>query len=137
MPNWHITLAFLGNVSAATKACVVAEASLVKGQSFGLKLDELGFFKRASIVWLGTKQCPDALIQLVQQLNVRLASCGYQPGFKTYTPHLTLLRKADKSFDLKGVTPIEWSVHDFVLVESVTTNRGATYEVMHRWDLAS
>ena len=133
--NWHITLAFLGNVSSETKQCVIEQAGVITGSSFALQLNEFGFFKRASVVWLGTKQCPDVLKELVEHLNKKLADCGYQSEFKDYTPHLTFLRKAYKPLDDLLVEPVHWQVNEFVLVESVTTDRGARYQVINRWPL--
>jgi len=133
--NWHVTLAFLGNVSSEIKQCVIDQAGMCKGNSFDLELNEFGFFKRASVVWLGTKKCPDGLKELVEHLNEKLADCDYQSEFKDYTPHLTFLRKAYKPLDEFLVEPVHWQVNEFVIVESVTTDRGARYQVINRWPL--
>jgi 2'-5' RNA ligase len=133
--NWHITLAFLGNVSAETKQCAQEKAAAIHAQAFEIQLDKPGFFKRARVVWLGTNDCPQALTSLVDQLNRQLAACGYQTDFKVFIPHMTLLRKAYKGLAIEEFQPITWRVNEFVLVESVTTEKGATYEVINKWAL--
>jgi len=133
--NWHITLAFLGNVSTQTKQCAQEKADLIHAQAFELQLDKPGFFKRASVVWLGSKACPQQLTDLIEQLNKQLAVCGYQADFEVFIPHMTLLRKAYRSLDLEEFTAINWPVKEFVLVESVTTEQGARYEVINKWPL--
>lgn len=133
--NWHITLAFLGNVTEEIKQCAQAKAELVQAQAFELSLDKPGFFKRAGVVWLGSKECPEALTDLVEQLNQQLAACDYQTDFKIFLPHMTLLRKAYKGFGVEEFEPINWPVNDFVLVESITDQKGAIYQVIDRWPL--
>jgi len=133
--NWHMTLAFLGNVSSETKACVQQQAALLKGKHFTLQLDQFGYFERARVAWLGCKQTPREMEALFDELNVVLAPCGYQPDFKKITPHLSLLRKVSVALDAQDVAPLNWSVNEFVLVESVTTEHGASYKVINRWKL--
>lgn len=133
--NWHITLAFLGNVSSETKACVQQQVALLKEKHFTLQLDHLGYFERARVAWLGCNDVPREMQALFDELNVALAPCGYQSDFKIFTPHLTLLRKVSTALDAQDVAPLNWSVNEFVLVESVTTDHGATYKVINRWKL--
>ncbi|MGD9385532.1 MAG: RNA 2',3'-cyclic phosphodiesterase [Thioalkalispiraceae bacterium] len=133
--NWHITLAFLGNVSPDTKQCVIEQAAQVHADHFELQLTKLGFFKRARVVWLGSEGCPSALTSLLEQLNKQLAVCGYQTDFKTFIPHMTLLRKANKGLEVNEFNAIQWPVTEFVLVESVTDKKGAIYQVIKRWPL--
>ena len=133
--NWHITLAFLGSVTAEVKQCAQSNAGMVKTPAFDLILDKSGFFKRARVAWLGSQQCPEALSKLVEHLNQQLAPCGYQAEHKIYVPHMTVLRKAQKGLGIDSLEPIHWPVKEFVLVESITDQRGAIYQVIDRWSL--
>lgn len=134
--NWHITLAFLGNVTAETKACVQENAALVKAECFNLQLDQFGYFKRARVAWLGCEQTPEQLNSLYTRLSQALLPCGYTAEHQSLIPHMTLLRKASKRPRFDEFKPVEWPVNEFVLVESQVDDRGSSYKVINRWNLA-
>ena len=133
--NWHITLAFLGNVDMPTKQCMQQVAATVQGSRFSLSLDQLGYWPKPRILWIGTSQTPDALHNLVTNLTTVLQGCGYCPDTRPFQIHLTLMRKATRIKTLLPITPVAWSVEDFCLVRSVTDSNGARYEVIARWAL--
>lgn len=134
--NWHITLAFLGNVSDDVYTCIQQQADMVSGTSFEINLDTIGHWSRPKVAWLGCNTKPQAIDTLVSSLNEQLFKCGYTPEFKTFQPHMTLMRKVTrkpKSFSFKSVT---WEVKQFVLVESHVDNTGSTYKVIKKWKLS-
>lgn len=135
--NWHITLAFLGNIDVATKPCLEQAAATIKSQPFTLSLDQLGYWPKTQILWLGTSQTPATLTQLVTQLTAALSSCGYQPDNRPFRAHITLMRKVNRIKNLPSITPITWLVADFCLVRSRLNASGAHYEVIARWALSS
>ncbi len=131
--NWHITLAFLGEIDKPAKACMQEVAAKVQGNRFTVSLEELGYWSKPRILWLGAKKIPDALADLVSHLTTDLQSCGYRPDTRPFRLHLTLMRKASQVKTLPLITPIKWAVEDFCLVRSVTQSGGASYEVIGRW----
>jgi 2'-5' RNA ligase len=131
--NWHITLAFLGNINVVTKPCLEQAAATIKSQRFNLFLDQLGYWPKKHILWLGTTQMPATLAQLVTQLTTALSSCGYQPENRPFHAHITLMRKVNRIKSLPSITPITWSVEDFCLVRSTLITNGAHYEIIARW----
>ena len=133
--NWHITLAFLGNVSPENYACAQQRANDVKGSAFALSLDQFGFWPKPRVVWLGCTEVPEPLNNLVGLLNSVLHACAYTPERRAYAPHMTILRKATQGLDAAAIKPIGWRVTEFVLVESVTSKTGSVYEVIKRWPL--
>ena len=135
-PNWHITLAFLGDINVATKPCLEQAAATIKGQRFNLFLDQLGYWPNKRILWLGTSQTPATLAQFVTQLATTLSSCGYQPENRPFHAHITLMRKVNRINKLPSITPITWSVEDFCLVRSTLMAHGAHYEIVARWALS-
>jgi len=137
MHNWHITLAFLGNVTDAIYECAQLQAGDITGLEFELTLDQFGFWPRPRVVWLGCSSMPDPLNDLVSKLNSALQACDFSPEHKIYNPHLTLLRKANQGLDVSSVEPIHWHVDHFVLVESLQTKTGSVYKVIRRWPLSS
>ena len=102
----HLTLKFLGNVSADRLDGIAAamEAATRGITSFGLKLKELGVFpnsKRVQVVWVGVSGDLDALSRLQQRTEANLAPLGFAPEKRPFVPHLTLARVRDQA------TPIE------------------------------
>lgn len=133
--NWHITLAFLGNVSAHTYDCAIRQADRVVGQGFDLTLNEFGYWPRPQVVWLGCSTIPAALNNLVANLNQQLLSCAYIPEHPRYVPHLTVVRKANEALTETHFHSVLWNVQDFVLVASEQTHQGHVYKVIQRWPL--
>jgi 2'-5' RNA ligase len=134
--NWHITLAFLGNVSQEVFSCVQSQVDMVTGKSFELVLDVIGHWSRPRVVWLGCNDKPAAVDALFGDLNQRLAACSYSPDYKIFKPHMTLMRKVTKKPKAFAFKPVHWQVDQFVLVESQVDNTGSTYKVIRSWNLA-
>lgn len=133
--NWHITLAFLGNVDETCFTCIQEQAAKVSGQSFELTLDAIGFWSKPRVVWLGCSNTPDELLHLFDTLNAKLRTCGYTPEYKTFNAHMTLLRKVTKRPRRFEFPVTKWKVENFVLVESDLTNDGAIYRVAQQYSL--
>jgi RNA 2',3'-cyclic 3'-phosphodiesterase len=133
--NWHITLAFLGEVDKSTKQCMQQAATTIQSHRFSLSLDKLDYRAKTRILWLVANETPDALRDLVTQLNTALQDCDYQPDTRPFKTHITLMRKAEKIKTLSPITPMTWTVEDFCLVRSILDSRGARYEVIERWSL--
>ena len=131
--NLHITLAFVGGVTAEQRSCLETAASGVTRQPFAFSLDRVGFWARPRILWAGTSTMSAALLGLVDALNRALSPCGYVPDARPFQVHVTLARKAHRAPDVREIPPIMWQADGFCLVESVTGERGAEYHVLRRW----
>jgi hypothetical protein len=59
--NLHLTLAFLGEVSADKQRALAALAGRIRQPGFTLTLDDAGQWLRSGVVWLGTRQPPRGL----------------------------------------------------------------------------
>lgn len=66
--NLHLTLAFLGEVSAE-KEKALSLAGRIRQPGFTLTLDDAGQWLRSRVVWLGMRQPPRGLIQLANMLR--------------------------------------------------------------------
>ena len=132
--NLHITLAFLGSVDESGFDCVRAAAGSLTACRFDLNIDRPGWWKRTGILWLGPSKAPAALNRLVKALWAELEPCGFWPDFRDFHPHVTVARKC-RRVELGPIEPVEWAVHEVVLLESHTAQRGASYEVIERWPL--
>ena len=133
--QWHITLAFLGNVTGDTYECVQQQAEQVSGQSFDLRLDTVGHWSRPKVAWLGCSDTPKEMQSLASVLNSELKQCGYEPEYKDFKPHMTLMRKVSRMPKPFQFEPIQWHLNQFVLVESQVDNKGSSYKIINQWDL--
>jgi len=98
----HLTLKFLGNIPVnrtgeITRAIEVAAQGI---SPFHLEVKDLGVFpnlKRVQVVWVGMSGEVDKLAQLQQRIESNLASLGFAPESRPFTPHLTLARLRDRA----------------------------------------
>jgi len=133
--NLHITLAFPGQVSAGVRSCLEQAADRLSGRPFTLHLDQVGHWPRPRIIWAGPTHTPHELWSLVGRLRAVLDGCGILPETRPFQAHVTLARKASRGPTGKKIEPIDWPVHGFSLVESITASVGPAYRVLRTWAL--
>ena len=129
--NLHVTLAFLGPLTEADLATVMQVPPL-RSRPFTIRLDKLGHWSRSRILWLGASRAPAELVQLERNLWDALVAVGFRRERRPYSPHVTLARKA-KAVEM-DVSPVEWPVSGFALVESRPGARHSMYEVLRNRD---
>ena len=130
----HITLAFLGDIPVKRAGELCALAAQLQCNAFDCELTQLGWWHNR-IAWVAPVLVPQAMTMLVRELQCRLKTAGFEVDVRAYFPHVSLLRKTDCSLPLPIIAPIKWSVRDFVLVASVLSEYGPTYEIIGRWPL--
>jgi len=135
LENLHITLAFLGSVDDTTLACLEQQLDAIAAFSFTLQMDELGFWRRPQVVWLGAGETPPALTALVGELKKVMLGCDLEPESRPFQAHLTLMRKARRAPLAADPPLMAWPIRDFALVASETRPEGACYTVLRRWPL--
>jgi 2'-5' RNA ligase len=96
IPNIHLTLKFLGDVSEnnldVLKEIISAEAALQKPMEFSI--GRLGAFPktlRPRVVWVGV-EAPPELVAIQRGIESRTAKVGYPKDKREFSPHLTLGR---------------------------------------------
>jgi len=134
----HATLVFLGAVDTNQLPCVLEVAEGIRGKPFSLSIDQLGFWERPRVIWLGSQAAtPAPLEQLVQGLRRGLTACGFPPEARPYTAHFTLARKVRDFAPLPLASPISCEVREFALVESVPHVPPPHYVPLKKWPLGS
>ncbi|HEM8611738.1 RNA 2',3'-cyclic phosphodiesterase [Citrobacter amalonaticus] len=134
--NLHLTLAFLGDVSADKQQALIALAGRIRQPGFTLNLDDAGQWLRSRVVWLGTRQSPRGLLQLANMLRAQAARSGCYQSPQPFHPHVTLLRDASHAV---AIPPpgFCWSfpVTEFTLYASTFARGRTRYTELQRWTL--
>jgi 2'-5' RNA ligase len=139
----HLTLVFIGDVENSLLKDLAATAARIDCPGFELEFDREACWHHNHIAHIGIDQPPTELFELVDQIASHLKVAGISFDVRPYTPHITLVRKADCArFISRAVTtenpalePIRWLARDFVLVRSSLRSEGARYEQLGRWPL--
>lgn len=99
--SMHLTLKFLGNVTADSVPQVAEAVSRVAMAHAPLKLQVSGTgafpsWQRPQVVWVGVGGDLDKLNALQRELESALAPLGYPPESRSFSAHLTLGRLRDR-----------------------------------------
>lgn len=135
--NLHLTLAFLGEVSAEKQRALVAMAGRIHQTGFSLNLDDAGQWLRSRVVWLGTRQPPRGLLQLANMLRAQAARSGCYQSPQPFHPHISLLRNTSHAVAIPA-PGFSWTftVDEFVLYESVFHQGRTRYTPLQRFTLS-
>jgi 2'-5' RNA ligase len=133
--NIHLTLAFLGHVSAERLDAAVAAARRVRGTSHTLPLTEARYWPRSHIVWVGPKAPPEPLAALALELQRELAAADFKLDEREFVAHVTLLRDVPRLRGLPALPDVEWPIDEFVLARSETAAAGSVYTILERFPL--
>jgi len=135
--NWHITLAFLGNVDKRTKDCLINKAAQLQCAAFELEFENVMYFKKTHILSYGVHQKTDLtkLNFLVDECKRVQHVCGLKSEGREFKPHITVARKVKELNDGLIIDPILWQANEFVLVRSELLEQGSVYNVLERWPL--
>jgi len=139
MENWHMTLVFLGLSTDDQQMRLAHAAAQIKAEAFDLSLDTTGQFLPAQVAWLGCRYPVQGLIHLQTMLERSLRkACPEHPALISaiapYCPHVTLYRNIRQQQAPQPVTPVNWPVRHFHLIES---RRGChpVYRLLDSWAL--
>jgi 2'-5' RNA ligase len=133
--QWHLTLAFLGEVAApeplrdplrdAVQACVPFELQLSGG----------GVFSGPRVAWAGVSGDDDALSALAAAVQHACRDAGAHLEQRRFRPHVTVGKsnRIDPAV-LSSYTGPAWRVTEVELVQSVL-GRTATHSVLDRFAL--
>ena len=130
----HLTLAFLGDTQVSRLDALRQLAATVAGQAFTLTLDSPGCWQHNHVGWLGVKETPPALTQLVSDLRRVLRAGEFPLDSQRYVPHVTLLRNARCSAP-PPCQSVVWRAQGFVLLASRKPGAEGNYDVLGDWPL--
>jgi 2'-5' RNA ligase len=148
--NFHITLAFLGDI-AVDRIPVISELVSIctlNSGPFSLELRGAGLFKSLKdprILWIGVEKS-EALYKLASQLSAKLHSEGFIPEPSSYSPHITIgrIKYIKSTAELAELTgkyrdnPVqEIPVKEIIMYESILKPEGPVYKPLKSFNLTS
>jgi 2'-5' RNA ligase len=126
--NLHLTLAFIGTLSDAVAASVAEAIAQLDLKSFQWRIDRLGFFRQAGVVWAGADSASNAaLIALAGRVRHTLDALHVDYDRKPFAPHVTLLRGVARFTAVSLDTPIDWRIDNVALYRSSGGRAGSKY----------
>lgn len=98
IPNVHLTLKFLGDVSENNLTMIneIIRAGAACHKRFEISVGGFGVFpnySRPRVIWVGV-EAPEELMGLQRRIDAETARLGYAPDQREFNPHLTLGRIA-------------------------------------------
>ena len=126
--NLHITLSFLGNCDQRQAAAAKAVTDSTRFEPFDISIESIGCFgrNRGNLWWAGVNE-GEALLDLQRRLTDRLASAGFKPEKRRYSPHVTLGRQVVTDAAPWPVEPFGETVTQIHLMKSERINGKSTY----------
>jgi 2'-5' RNA ligase len=146
--NMHLTLKFLGEIKdqEAVYVCNITKEVAGRHESFELDVETVGHFggRSARVLWVGTGQNCENLLQLQSDLEQQLASAGWPKEARKFSGHLTLCRVRNSKAGVKLAQMTE-GYKDFKLgtipadsvsvYQSQLTPKGPVYTVLGNYGL--
>jgi RNA 2',3'-cyclic 3'-phosphodiesterase len=133
--NYHMTLAFIGEVSNQRAAAVRAAGSAVRAAAFEVRFDAIEHWPKAEVLVASASDAPAALLRLHRTLREVRGRLGLPDDPRPFRPHITLVRKVAQAPVLKAMSEFSWSVRSFRLVRSSRSAEGSVYTVVDTWSL--
>jgi RNA 2',3'-cyclic 3'-phosphodiesterase len=130
--NYHMTLAFIGEVSAPLAALKEVGAAQ-RGHAFTVHFAGYEYWPKAEVVVIPASSWCASLEDLRRGLSADLARCGVRLDERSFLPHVTIARKVPQAPVLQAMSEIAWTVHAFQLARS--DRGGAVYTVVDSWSL--
>ena len=134
----HLTLSFLGTVSARSETILSEKLQGVRFRRFFLPITGTGTFPgkgKPAVVWAGVGKGHPQLFHLHQRVQDAVLAAGLQPDLRAWHPHITLARCRDVPANVlrpflrayadldAGLVPID----SFSLYSSVPGAAGSVY----------
>jgi RNA 2',3'-cyclic 3'-phosphodiesterase len=128
--NYHVTLAFVGEVPATKLAVLQQIGRSLRAPRFTFTCDSIEFWRESKVVVAAADAAPPELLDLGTQLNNVI---GLSP--ERLRVHVTLARKVAQAPVLQAMLPVVWRATTFSLIRSDTGGVESAYTVLDTWSL--
>ena len=99
--SMHLTLSFIGEVNQRIYAEILDVLEDIQESKFELRLKSVGYFgtkRDPKILWAGVEP-EKCLLDLQKNIEKKLVAIGLPPSGKKYSPHITLARLKNTSYE--------------------------------------
>jgi 2'-5' RNA ligase len=128
--NYHVTLAFVGEVPDARLAVLQQIGRSLRVPRFAFRCDSLEFWQGSQVVVAAVRTAPTGLLDLWAELNKAIGLPQ-----ELLRAHVTLARKVTQASVPQAMSPIEWQATNFSLIRSDTGGAESAYTVLDTWSL--
>jgi len=140
--NIHVTLRFLGDISASMVDAIQEGMKKVDFPAFDCEVHGMGAFpdlRYARVVWAGIVKGSEELENVANQLESQLRQLGFRADPKGFSPHLTLARvktgrnKAELARSIQELADYDFGIvraDCLRLKKSVLTPKGPIYSTL-------
>lgn len=134
--QWHVTLAFLGEVEDPAVLYDGLRTAAAATPPLELQLAGGGAFRGASVVWAGIGGNTDGLAALAAAVQSACRDAGIVLEQRRFRPHLTVGKPSRVDPDvLIGYSGPTWQAHEVELVHSVL-GRKVNHTVLERFPMS-
>jgi len=126
--NLHITLSFLGYSSPNQAAAAKTVIDTLRFDPFAVWIESLACFRRdrGDLWWAGVNG-NEPLLDLQRRLTDGLASAGFEPEKRKYSPHVTIARQVVTHAPPWPIEPFGETVNKIHLMKSERVDGKSTY----------
>ena len=128
--NYHVTLAFVGEVPAPKLAVLQQIGGSVRAPRFTFECDSIEFWREPRVVAAVARAAPPGL----QDLWTKLRDAIGLPR-ERLRAHVTLARKVTQATVPQAMSPVLWRATNFSLIRSDTGGAESAYTVLDTWSL--
>jgi 2'-5' RNA ligase len=137
--NYHLTLAFVGEVAASELAVLQQIGRAQRGAACTIRFDAFDYWPEPRVVVALAREPPAALTLLWTCLHQDLWRCpALHQRLQLHASlraHITLARKVAQAPVLQAMSPIFWNATSFSLVRSDPRGAHSAYTVVDTWPL--
>ena len=133
--NYHMTLAFVGDVAASQLPVMLKVGAAQKERAFSVTFDAYEYWPKPGVIVAAAHLIPAELHRLWRQLHHELAEHVGTLESERLRPHVTLARKVSQPPVLQAMSAFDWRVRDFCLMRSDTSGIRSAYTVVDTWPL--
>jgi RNA 2',3'-cyclic 3'-phosphodiesterase len=133
--NYHLTLAFVGEVSNVQGAALRAIGAALRSPAFDVCLNVQEYWQKSEIVVVAARDEPPALRALHHRLRMELDRLGLAADPMPLRAHVTIARRVVQAPVFEQRSAACWWVRAFHLVHSARSVEGSVYTVVDTWPL--
>lgn len=127
--NFHLTLAFIGELDDAAARALVPHLGALHDAAPVWSMDTAGWFPRARVAWIGGDASTD-LAEATARARAVLDAQDIDYDHKPFVPHVTLYRDV-RSFDASRLPqPLAWHTAHVALYAGARDRDGPLYRAV-------